>query len=117
MKLLPLLAVSVLGMMLSACAPSDPSGLPPISSIPPTTTKEGSLANKALTQDATQAIRKVTGSSGALVKFVIQQPVGPVGKKAWREVWVHEPKGLEQSFILTFREDGQGSADFEIEKM
>jgi hypothetical protein len=50
-----------------------------------------------------------------VLKFVIQQPVGAPGRKAWREMWiVMRPAGGAQ-FIATFREDGTGSANFEFQ--
>jgi len=91
--------------------------LAPLSSVRPGRASEGSLANPALARDATLAIRKVAGGSKRVIKFVIQQPVGQPGKKAWREVWVYDPDGSKKPFVLTFREDGQGSANFEIQRM
>ena len=57
------------------------------------------------------------GGNKRVTKFVIQQPVGMPGRKAWREMWIYDIEGANQPFILTFREDGQGSANFEIKKM
>jgi len=114
----PIIALSIIALLSTSCSPSnngDP--LPPISSIKPSLSREGSLANATLTKDASQAIRKVMGREAKFAKFVIQQPVGPVGKKAWREIWIYEPEAKQQHFLVTFREDGQGSAGFEIEKM
>jgi hypothetical protein len=111
------IALSILVLLSAGCSSPNSGDLPPISSIKPGVSREGSLANPALTRDATQAIRKAVGGNAKLVKFVIQQPVGPVGRKAWRELWMHDPEGRDQHFIMTFREDGQGSAGFEIEKM
>jgi hypothetical protein len=48
---------------------------------------------------------------------VIQQPVGPTGKKAWREVWVYDPQKSARAFTITFQEDGTGSASYAIEEM
>jgi hypothetical protein len=97
---------------------SSPSGeLPPVSSVHGVAT-EGTLANHALAQDASLSIRKLAGGNKPVTKFVIQQPVGMPGKKAWREVWVFDIKGKNpQRFLMTFREDGQGSTNFEIKKM
>ena len=88
-----------------------------MSSVRPGVAKEGTLANPALAQDASLAIRKVAGGNKRVIKFVIQQPVGQPGKKAWREMWVYDPEGVKKQFIMTFREDGQGAADFQIQKM
>ncbi len=30
---------------------------------------------------------------------------------------MYDPEGRDQHFMMIFREDGQGSADFQIEKM
>jgi hypothetical protein len=113
-----ILALSILALLSASCSsPNNGDPLPPVSSIKPNVSREGSLANPALTKDATQAIRKAVGGNAAIMKFVIQQPRGPVGKKAWREIWMYDPGGKDQHFLMTFREDGQGSAGFEIEKM
>ena len=102
-------------LVISSC--STPGELPPLSSVRPGVASEGTLANPALAQDASLAIRKTTGGSKRVIKFVIQQPVGQPGSKVWREMWIYDPEGNKQQFIMTFREDGQGSADFKIQKM
>jgi hypothetical protein len=96
---------------------STPGELPPLSSVRPTVAGEGTLANPALAQDASLAIRKLMGGNKRVIKFVIQQPVGQPGRKAWREMWVYDPDGAKKQLVMTFREDGQGSADFQIQKM
>ena len=102
-------------LVISSC--STPGELPPLSSVRPGVASEGTLANPALAQDASLAIRKTTGGNKRVIKFVIQQPVGQPGSKVWREMWIYDPEGKKQQFIMTFREDGQGSADFKIQKM
>jgi hypothetical protein len=93
-----------------------PGELPPVSSIRQRTVAEGSLANPALTNDASLAIRKITGGNKRVTKFVLQEPVGLPGRKAWREMWIYDIDGAHKPFIMTFKEDGKGSADFEIQK-
>ena len=88
-----------------------------MSSVRPGVVSEGTLANPVLAQDASLAIRKLMGGNKRVIKFVIQRPVGQPGRKAWREMWVYDPEGVKAQFIMTFREDGQGSADFGIQKM
>jgi hypothetical protein len=85
--------------------------------------KEGTIANAKLVEDATNAfLAKLQIPEGErpnvkIWKFVIQQPVGPIGKKAWRELWVLKKDGkVSQQSIVTFREDGMGSADFQFEE-
>lgn len=73
------------------------------------------MANQTLTRDASLAIRKITGGNKAITKFVMQDPVGRQGRKAWREMWIYDVDGAHKPFIMTFREDGQGSAHFEIQ--
>ena len=98
---------------LSSCS-TEPSGLAPLSTVN-TVAKEGTLANATLARDASLVIRKLNNNRSAKVlKFVLQQPVGSAGSKAWREMWIYDPNQAKRSYILTFREDGQGSADFEI---
>ena len=75
-----------------------------------------------MVNDTTIAIKSIlnldSGESVEILKFVIQQPVGETGKKAWREMWVTSPgKENSKSFIVTFKEDGEGSADFQISEM
>jgi len=116
MKTILLTTLSItLALLFTGCSPTT-GELPPLSSVRPSNVGEGTLANPVLAQDASLAIRKVAGGNKKVVKFVIQQPVGMPGKKAWREMWVHDPEGTPKQFIMTFREDGQGSADFEIQK-
>lgn len=100
---------------LSGCA-TNPNQLAPLSSVN-TTATEGTLANHVLAQDASLAIRKIMNGNKKVTKFILQQPVGLAGNKAWREMWVYDADGASQMFIMTFKEDGQGSADFEIERM
>ncbi|MEM9282168.1 MAG: hypothetical protein AAGA96_10095 [Verrucomicrobiota bacterium] len=91
--------------------------LPPLSTVN-TVAKEGTLADHVLAKDASLAIRKIMGGgSQRVIKFVLQQPVGSPGNMAWREMWVYDPEGTKKAFVMTFREDGQGSADFEIQPM
>ncbi|MCU0796445.1 MAG: hypothetical protein MUF31_10970 [Akkermansiaceae bacterium] len=101
-------------IVLSSCS-TDPSGLAPLSTVN-TVATEGTLANPTLARDASQAIRELNSNRSAKVlKFVLQQPVGSPGRKAWREMWIYDPDHAKRSYILTFREDGEGSADFEIQ--
>ena len=111
-------------LVFASCASSSGNGggLRPVSSIPPSVSKEGTIANPKLVEDATNAllsglhIPESERSTINLLKFVIQQPVGPSGKKAWREMWIVMKDGKAGGqFILTFQEDGNGSADFRIE--
>jgi hypothetical protein len=116
MKTILITASSLIGaLLISSC--SIPGELPPLSSVRPGVAREGTLANPALAQDASLAIRKITGGNKRVNKFVIQQPVGQPGRKAWREMWIYDLEGANRPFIMTFREDGQGSADFQIQKM
>jgi hypothetical protein len=101
-------------LLISSC--STPGELPPVSSIRQRTVAEGTLANPALVKDATLAVRKITGGNKPVTKFVMQDPVGHPGRKAWREMWIYDIDGAHKPFIMTFREDGQGSANFEIQK-
>lgn len=122
MKILIALAIfAPLALLLSSCQ-SGPNGLPPVSSIPPSVAKEGTLANAKLVEDTSNALfdNLVISSTDRLqtriLKFVIQQPVGPAGRKAWREMWILMKDGSAgRRFIVTFSEDGAGSADFKIE--
>jgi hypothetical protein len=114
----PILTLSILALLSASCSSSNSGdSLPAISSIKPSVSREGSLANATLTRDASQAIHRAMRGNAKIVKFVIQQPAGPAGKKAWREIWIYDPEAKDQHFIMTFREDGQGSTGFEIQKV
>jgi len=111
-----------LALLLSACASTSANELAPVSKIPPSVAKEGTLANAKLVEDATKALfdgLQIAESERLqikIIKFVIQQPVGPAGKKAWRETWVlMRAEKAGGQFIVTFREDGAGSANFQFE--
>lgn len=111
-------ALLVLPALLLVSCESTQSGLKPLSQIPPSVAAEGTLANSNLIRDASHTLYeglKIPVNERAvtrILKFVIQQPVGPVGKKAWREMWIVQRGGNHLSFIVTFTEDGAGSADF-----
>lgn len=119
LKLLLLIA----SLLLIGCQ-STHNKLAPVSQIPAGVAREGSLANEALIRDTSAAIYKQLNLSESdiakgvkIIKFVIQQPVGDVGRKAWRELWVYNPGSPDSaSYIITFQEDGTGSADFIIQK-
>ena len=112
-----LLAITILtGMMLLGCATSNQ--LPALSQMPASVVSEGSLANEKLTADVTAALIKAgyAQPNSQIVKFVMQQPQGAVGQRAWRELWVTSPQDNSTQFVITFTEDGQNAADFEIQK-
>jgi hypothetical protein len=99
-----------------------PNELKPLSEVSPSVSREGTLANDVLVNDTTRAIKNILniGSEETveIEKFVIQSPVGEIGNKAWREMWVTSPGGKNSKwFIITFREDGKRSANFEISEM
>lgn len=114
MKLLATIIVS--SIMLMGCATSNQ--LPALSQMPASAVSEGSLANEKLIADTTAALIKAgyAQPSSQIVKFVMQQPKGIVGQRAWREMWVVNPKGDSERFVITFTENGQSAADFEIQK-
>ena len=112
-----LLATTILtGTMLLGCATSNQ--LPALSQMPPSVVSEGSLANEKLIADTTAALIKAgyAQPNTQIVKFVMQQPKGAVGQRAWRELWVTSPTDDTMRFVITFTEDGQNAANFEIEK-
>ena len=108
----PLLLIAAL--VLSSC--SSPDRLPPFPPRRGAVAVEGTLANEQLLRDATAALHKIVGGTQPITKFIAQQPVGPSGKKAWREVWLYDPNGRKEMFLITFQEDGKGSADYTIER-
>lgn len=120
MKKISAVLLAFLSLALCSCQSTNQE-LAPVSQIRPGVAAEGTLANATLIADATNALfqkLQVPDDERAqtkILKFVIQQPVGAPGKKAWREMWiVMRPSGSAQ-FIATFREDGTGSANFEFQ--
>lgn len=114
------LAAIIFSLVLAGCQSS--GQLEPISKIKPNVASEGSLANEKLISDATAGLQKILGESAItpetkILKFVIQQPVGNPGTRAWREMWVVSSKGADTKFLVTFKETGLGSADFEIKSL
>ena len=105
-------------LLITGCKATDE--LEPISKIKPSVASEGTLANQTLIADVTSALEIKLGSNiedGDILKFVIQQPVGQVGSRAWREMWIVKSSEGGKQFIMTFRESGLGAADFEIKEM
>lgn len=107
----------IASIVLFGCATSN--DLPPVSQIKPSVAEEGSLANEKLIADATAGLIESAGvqADARIIKFVIQQPVGTVGQRAWREMWIVNPDSKPMQFIITFREAGLNAADFEIQRM
>jgi hypothetical protein len=106
--------------LLAACQTTNQ--LKPVSQIKPSVAKEGSLANKQLINDATNALIKLPNNYAAapdaqMLKFVIQQPVGNPGERAWREMWIAKTDTVSKSYIITFKEQGLEAANFEINPM
>jgi hypothetical protein len=113
-----ILAISVL--LISGCKATNE--LEPVSKVKPGVAKEGSLANQKLISDATASLEKIVGDSindsgTEILKFVIQQPVGEVGSRSWREMWIVKSPNNGIQFLITFKEAGTGAADFEIKQM
>ncbi|MCL1038915.1 YjgB family protein [Shewanella submarina] len=116
MKLLSVLSIAV--VLLTGCKSTEE--LKPISQIKPTISKEGSLANEKLILDVTVGLRELTGqpiNSSELLKFIIQQPVGDIGSRSWREMWIVKQPDRDVQFLLTFKETGLDSASFEVIQM
>ncbi len=114
--LLPTLAI-LTTLTLVSCTSQNPNELAPLHTLKPGVCSEGTLCNAQLTRDASAGVRQLMGGDKKVMKFVLQEPVGPVGAMAWREIWIYDPDGDKQMLVMTFREDGAGSADFSIEKM
>ena len=113
-----LIVLPIILMLLAGCQST--GELVPVSQVKPGVAKEGSLANAKLISDATFGLEKLIGSSineSDLLKFVIQQPVGKAGSRSWREMWIVKTQGNQAQYLITFKEDGLGAADFQIETM
>ena len=106
--------------LLTACQAN--GQLKPVSQIKPGVAQEGSLANTKLIGDTTNALMNLPNNyrispDAQILKFVIQQPVGSVGERTWREMWVAKNSDSSKSYIITFTEKGLGAADYAIEPM
>lgn len=114
------LFLTLLAMTVTACQTS--GQLQPVSQVKHGVAKEGSLANTQLTADTTKALESLPSGQNVahnarIRKFVIQKPVGSPGAREWREMWVVESEGEPKGYLITFRESGMNSADFQIEFM
>ena len=106
--------------LLAACQATNQ--LKPVSQIKPSVAKEGSLANERLIYDATNALIKLPNNNAAapdaqMLRFVIQQPIGNPGERAWREMWIAKTDAVSKSYIIMFKEQGLEAANFEISPM
>jgi hypothetical protein len=113
-----IIALSLSFLLLTGCKSTE--GLAPVSKIKSGVAKEGSLANAKLILDAKAGLEKIVGATindSELLKFVIQQPVGEVGSRSWREMWVIKKTDAASQYLITFKEVGLGAADFEIKEM
>ncbi len=114
------ISIILAALVLSACETS--TQLPPVSQIKPSVAAEGSLANVKLIADTTIGLQKTSpdsniNSTTKILKFIIQQPIGTPGQRAWREMWIVDPEAENKSYVITFKEDGLNAADFEISGM
>ncbi|WP_020580864.1 hypothetical protein [Endozoicomonas elysicola] len=113
MKYITVLAIAL--ALLTGCKTTQE--LKPVSEIKAGFSREGSLANQQLISDATAGLQEITGApvkSADVLKFVIQQPVGDIGSRTWREMWIMKTSDSTTQFLLTFKEAGLDAADFEI---
>jgi len=89
---------------------------------PPADMQPGTLANQKLIQDAGAAIAKHLAAQGHHVEirpahaYVMSQPTGAPGQRAWTELWEYEVDGQLVKFAVDFKEAGDG-ADFSIRKL
>jgi hypothetical protein len=109
-----------LAIALTACQST--GELKPVSQVKPGAVSEGTLANNKLITDTKAALENLPqglgiSASAKILKFVIQQPVGNPGSRAWREMWISGPEGVRKQYLITFRETGSNSADFQIQPM
>ena len=107
-------------LALTACQSN--GQLKPVSQIKPGVASEGTLANTKLVADTTAALESLPEGlnvepGARILKFVIQQPVGAQGSRAWREMWIADPEGASNRFLITFTETGLSAADFQIQPM
>ena len=113
-----IIALSVALALISGCKSTEK--LTPVSQIKPGVAKEGTLANDKLISDAKAGLEQVVGSvinDSELLKFVIQQPVGEVGSRSWREIWIIRTSENTSQYLMTFTESGLNAADFVIKPM
>ncbi len=102
MKFKLILVISIL--LVSGCKATNEHE--PVSRVKPGVAKEGSLANQKLITDATASLEKIVGetindSNTKILKFAIQQPVGEVGSRSWKEMWIVKTPDSDQRFLIT----------------
>lgn len=117
-KMKQLVIAIIAAILFSGCQSSNQ--LEPVSKIKPGVASEGTLANEKLVTDTIDGLNKILGKPAItqetkILKFVIQQPAGKVGSRAWREIWIVNLQNARTQFLITFRESGLGAADFEIQ--
>ena len=83
--------------------------------------QEGSLTNEILMRDAMTGVAAKAAILGCGQPDKIQQcyvlsmPEGEPGKKCWKERWIIAGCGREYPMDLVFRQDGRGSAEYEVQ--
>lgn len=113
-----IITLSIALALISGCKSTEK--FTPVSQIKTGVAKEGTLANSKLVSDAKAGLEKMVGSAikaSELLKFVIQQPVGDIGSRSWREMWIVKTSENTSQYLMTFTESGLDAADFEIKPM
>ena len=113
-----IITLSIALALISGCKSTEK--FTPVSQIKTGVAKEGTLANSKLVSDAKAGLEKMVGSAikaSELLKFVIQQPVGDIGSRSWREMWIVKTSENTSQYLMTFTESGLDAADFEIRPM
>jgi hypothetical protein len=116
------LSLLILAFMVTCVGCQSTGNLKPVSQVKPGIAKDKSLGNEKLISDVTKGIESIEGGisidpATIIAKFVIQQPKGSSGSRAWREFWIVDPEGSPLKYMITFRENGYNSANFNIKKM
>lgn len=89
--------------------------------LPDGTIRKGTLANAKLIHDAhdgvfVKAVLMGMAKPAKEEMFVVQEPVGRVGAKCWREKWfLTDEKGALGKFEMLLLEDGSGGATWVLE--
>lgn len=80
----------------------------------------GSLANERLIHDAMIGVAAKVAGQGCsspenFTPYIMAMPVGDVGVRRWRELWVVKGCGHEYPIKLGFMESGLDAADWFVE--
>lgn len=90
------------------------------SNLPNGAIKRGSLANAKLIQDTKLGVVSKVAIMGckkpeSYEPFVLAMPIGKVGARIWKELWIVQGCNSKYPVEIMFSEDGIGAANWSID--